>query len=110
MSRACRSHRFSIGVLFLLLQAMGASLAASDPSLEQIVTPSTLVIKDGHPLTFAVHGFVELSSLAELFAYVQSQTGRWNREQMSDAERRKLAQELLRRGIESRIVSMADER
>jgi hypothetical protein len=80
-------------------------------SLQSLVTPSTVIRKDGVPLRFAVHGFIEFSSLAELLPYIQSQTGRWpGSGRFDDAGRRKLGQELLRRGIESRVVSMADER
>jgi hypothetical protein len=44
-----------------------------------------------------------------MFPYILSQTQRWNG-RLDDAARRQLARELLRRGIESRVVSMADER
>ena len=86
---------------------LGAPLRAQQISLQGIVTPSTVVLKEGHPVTFAVHGFVEFKSLAELFPYIESQTRRWN---LADAERASLAKDLLRRGIESRMISMADER
>jgi hypothetical protein len=84
-----------------------ASLRADDISLQAIVTPSTVVVKDGRPVPFAVHGFIEFKSLSELFPYIESQTRRW---QLDAAERQQLALELLRRGVESRVVSMADER
>jgi hypothetical protein len=84
-----------------------ALLPAEDVSLQAIVTPSTVVMKNGYPVPFAVHGFIEFKSLSELFPYIESQTHRWK---LSDAERQQLARELLRRGIESRVVSMADER
>ncbi|MBZ5571037.1 MAG: hypothetical protein LAO09_04060 [Acidobacteriia bacterium] len=86
---------------------LGAPLSAERVPLQAIVTPSTVVLKEGHPVTFAVHGFIEFKSLAELFPYIESQTRRWN---LADAERESLAKDLLRRGIESRIISMADER
>jgi hypothetical protein len=80
-------------------------------SLQSLVTPSTVIRKDGVPLRFAVHGFIEFSSLAELFPYIQSQTRRWpGSGHFDNAARRKLGLELLRRGVESRVVSMADER
>jgi len=86
-------------------------LPAEDVSLQAIVTPSTVVLKDGHPVTFAVHGFIEFKTLAELFPYIESQTQRWkNRSDFDETQRQRMARELLRRGIESRIVSMADER
>ena len=80
-------------------------------SLQSVVTPSTVISKDGHPVTFALHGFVEFKSLAEMFPYIQAQTERWNRPGgLGEAERGKLGRELLRRGVESRIISMVDER
>ena len=84
-----------------------APLRAEQISLDALVTPSTTILKDGRPLTFAVHGFIEFKSLAELFPYIDSQTKRWN---LDDKQRQQLARDLLRRGIESRIVSMNDER
>ena len=84
-----------------------APLRAEQLSLQAIVTPSTTILKDGRPLAFAVHGFIEFKSLAELFPYIDLQTQRWN---LDDTQRQQLARDLLRRGIESRIVSMNDER
>jgi len=84
-----------------------APLRAEQISLDALVTPSTTILKDGRPLTFAVHGFIEFKSLAELFPYIDSQTKRW---QLDDLQRQDLVRDLLRRGIESRIVSMNDER
>jgi hypothetical protein len=74
-----------------------------------VVTPSSVILKDGHPLTFAVHGFIEFKSLAELFPYIESQKQRWHGK-VSDSELRVLARDLLRRAIESRVISMVDER
>jgi hypothetical protein len=70
-----------------------------------------VILKDGQAIRFAVHGFIEFSSLAELFPYIESQTGRWKGNADFDAvARRNLGRDLLRRGIESRVVSMTDER
>src|SRR5438270_2642330 len=80
-------------------------------SLQSLVTPSMVIRKDGVAVRFALHGFMEFSSLAELFPYIESQTRRWpGSGRFDDAARRKLGEELLRRGIESRVVSMLDER
>jgi hypothetical protein len=57
-----------------------------------------------------VHGFIEFQSLSELFPYIDSQARRWKASSMQDADLRALRRDLLRRGIESRVVSMADER
>jgi hypothetical protein len=91
--------------LSLLLATIPA--AAQDLSLQAIITPSTVILKDARPVTFAVHGFIEFRTLAELFPYIETQTKRWN---LTDSQRRELARDLLHRGIESRIVSMTDER
>ena len=80
-------------------------------SLQQLVTPSTILRKDGQIVRFAVHGFVEFESLAGLFTYVESQAQRWPGSADLDlAARRSLNRELLRRGVESRVISMVDER
>ena len=98
-------------LLLLALVGLSAPLLAQEVSLQSIVTPSTVLFKDGHSITFAIHGFIEFKSLAELFPYIDSQTQRWGkRSDFGDASRQELVRELLRRGIESRIVSMAYER
>jgi hypothetical protein len=80
-------------------------------SLQSLVTPSTIIRKDGVTVRFAVHAFIEFSSVAELFPYIESQTHRWPGNATFDqTARRKLSRELLRRGIESRLISMVDER
>ena len=86
---------------------MQAAVAAQQIPLQTLVTPSTVISKDGRPLTFALHGFIEFKSLAELFPYIEAQTRRWN---LDDEQRRALVSDLIRRGIESRVVSMTDER
>jgi hypothetical protein len=82
---------------------------AQQVSLQAIVTPSTVLMKDGQPVTFAVHGFIEFKSLSELFPYIASQRQRW-KDRLDETQRDVLARDLLREGIESRIVSMVDER
>jgi hypothetical protein len=102
----------SVIVQFVLVAViLGAPLRAEQVSLQALVTPSTTISKDGRLVTFALHGFLEFKSLAELFPYVESQTKRWKMNGGFDEGRQqRLAHELLRRGIESRVVSMADER
>ena len=95
----------------LIVLLLGACLPAQPLSLQALVTPSTTIVKEGHVVSFAVHGFIEFDSLAELFSYVDSQTRRWSGPGgLDEARRRELARDLLRRGIESRVVSMVDER
>jgi hypothetical protein len=97
--------------LWFSLLALNSFSQAEPVSLQALVTPSTVILRDGHPVMFAVHGFIEFNSLAELFPYIKSQTKRWNVPGGLDQEgQRQLARELLRRGVESRIVSMEDER
>jgi hypothetical protein len=93
----------------LLAVAPGAWAQTEQISLQEMVTPSTVIVKDGRPVTFALHGFIEFKSLAEMFPYIESQTRRWPGG-ITDEERLGLGRELLRRGIESHVVSMADER
>ncbi len=95
----------------LTLLSMSSPLFAEAVSLQALVTPSSTIVKDGRPVTFALHGFIEFKSLAELLPYIESQTQRWNvLGGLDDEQRRRLAGELLRRGIESRVISMEDER
>ncbi len=111
-----RSRKMQV-VAWLMLSAALTVLSVSSPlcaeavSLQALVTPSTTIVKDGRPVTFALYGFIEFKSLAELFPYIESQTRRWNVPGgLDDEQRRQLAGELLRRGIESRVISMEDER
>jgi hypothetical protein len=103
-------RRWMIGIA-LITMTLTVSVRAEQVSLQAIVTPSTTILKDGRVVTFAVHGFIEFKSLAELFPYIESQTRRWQANGgLDDAGQRRLARELLRGGIESRVVSMSDER
>jgi len=98
-------------VLFLIFFAVPPSLQADALSLQALVTPSTVIVKDGKPVTFALHGFIEFRTLAELFPYIDSQAKRWKPAPMvEDVRTRELRRHLLRHGIESRVVSMVDER
>jgi len=73
--------------------------------------PSTVIFKDGHPVSFAIHAFIEFKSLNDAFPYIESQSQRWNGSVMLDAAaRQRLGRQLLHEAIESRIVSMTDER
>jgi hypothetical protein len=86
-------------------------LLAQDLTLQNLVTPSTVVVKNGHPVVFAIHGVVEFKSMAEAFPYIESQTQRWKSDPDFDAPaRQKLGRELVRRAVESRVISMTDER
>jgi hypothetical protein len=104
MGRRRRGLDIAVVVITLILRV---PLRAQQMSLDALVTPSTTILKDGRPLTFSVHGFIEFKSLAELVPFIEAQTHRW---QLDEMQRQDLARELLRRGIESRVVSMSDER
>jgi hypothetical protein len=95
----------------ILVFILSSPLHAQLISLQALVTPSTVIVKDGHSLPFALHGYIEFPSLAEVFPYIETQTQRWpSNPDFNDDARRKLAHDLLRRAIESRVISMADER
>ena len=106
--KTVRARCFAIS-LALMTAAVAVPLQAEPLSLQLIVTPSTTISRDGHPVTFAIHGFIEFKTLGELFPYIESQAQRW-KSGLDAVAKRRLAGELLRRGIESRIVSMTDER
>src|SRR5437867_6983181 len=96
--------------LALISVILASPLRADQVSLQAMVTPSTTILKDGRPVTFAIHGFIEFKSLSELFPHIESQTRRWKLDSSVDDAGGRIAQELLRRGIEGRVVSMVDER
>ncbi|HEY1678645.1 MAG TPA: hypothetical protein VGG04_13095 [Candidatus Sulfotelmatobacter sp.] len=105
-----RQRALGLAIAFILTSLLNLA-AAQDLSLQALVTPSTVVIKDGKPVLFAVHGFIEFKSLAEAFPYIESQTQRWSDDPDFDlASRQTLGRDLVRRAVESRVISMADER
>jgi hypothetical protein len=99
-------------IILAIISVWGSTLSLGQQiPLQALVTPSTVIAKNGRPVAFAVHGFIEFKSLAELFPYIDLQTQRWNVPGGLNSEQQKqLAADLLRRGIESRVVSMEDER
>ena len=112
-----RKRLASSGLIHGFIQIASIAMILSGPlqaqqiSLKALVTPSTVISKDGHPVTFDLYGFIEFKSLSELFPYIESQTRRWKTtDGLDEAARRDLGRESLRRGVESRVVSMADER
>ena len=97
--------------IVLIAMALVVPARAEKPSLQALVTPSTVLLsKDGHPITFALHGFLEFKSLNEMFFYIDSQNQRWKSNAgINDEQRQAAMRDLLRRGVESRVVSMVDE-
>src|SRR5436305_15143570 len=70
-------------------------------SLQSLVTRSMVIRKDGFPVRFALHGFIEFSWLAELFPYMELQTACWpGTGRLGLAARRGLRLELMRPGVE----------
>jgi hypothetical protein len=103
--------RLSCLVLFGISPCFAGLLFAQALSLQTLVTPSTVVIKDGHPVTFAIHAFIEFKSLNDAFPYVESQTQRWSSSDKLDlAARQRLGRQLVHEAVESRVISMIDER
>jgi len=94
----------------LIVAAMGCGALRAEPmALKSVVTPSVVIEKDGRAVTFAIHGFIEFRSLAEAFSYIEAQRERW-KGKIGEEELRALQKSLLREAVESRVVSMADER
>ena len=91
--------------LLLLVPPFAAS---QDLTLADLVAPSTVFVKDGQTVTFALHGLVNFRTLDELFAYIDGEAGRWSFP--SAAARQEFGDRLLRRGVESRLVSMTYEK
>jgi len=96
----------AVASALLLLAAPFAS--AQDLTLADLVAPSTVFVKDGQTVTFALHGLVNFRTLDELFAYIDGEAGRWSFP--SAAARQEFGDRLLRRGVESRLVSMTYEK
>ncbi len=95
-------------VLLLLLFIPAGLLSAQSLTLEALVTPSTIVVHDEKPVPFALYGLVEFKTLQELFSYIDAQAGRW--QFPGQRARAEFAQGLLQRGVESRVISMLDEK
>lgn len=97
-------------LLVIALAGWKVCLVSAVPiPLRDVVTPSTVMLRDGKPVRFAIHGFIEFKSLAEAFVYIETQRKRWNGPGMA-VDTHRLGQELLREAVESRVVSMVDER
>jgi hypothetical protein len=59
-----------IVAVFLALLS-GTSLQGESLSLISVVTPSTVIEKNGQVVKFAIHGYIEFKSLAEVFPYIE---------------------------------------
>ncbi len=108
--RMLSAGRYFVAAFLFLIPLLNVCFA-QHLTLQELVTPSTVVSKDGHPIVFPIHGFIEFKSLAGTFPYISEQAHRWPQDASFDqAARDRLAESLLREAIESRVVSMIDER
>ena len=76
-------------------------------TLRRLIDPASRIEVQGRPVGFALHGLIRFDTLDELFGYIDSEAGRWTFD--SAAARAAFADGLMRRGVESRIVSMETE-
>ncbi|MBA2301518.1 MAG: hypothetical protein H0W08_02670 [Acidobacteria bacterium] len=81
--------------------------AAVPLTLKRLVDPATRVEVNGRLIQFALNGFVRFETMADLFTYIDAQAGRWTF--ATAQERQAFGDNLLQRGVESRIVSMETE-
>ncbi len=97
-------------LVFLVVAILSSVPKAEEPrlTLHSLVVPTTVLYRDGQPVKFALYSLLEFQTLAELFVYIDAQAGRW--QFTSAAAREAFADGLLQRGMESRLVSMVDER
>jgi len=81
--------------------------AAVPLTLARLVDPATRVEVNGTLVELALHALIRFNTLADAFRYIDEQAGRWT---FSDPQQRQaFGDDLLRRAIESRIVSMQTE-
>src|SRR5215469_4309554 len=89
-----------------VIPCLAAPSFAQALSLQKLVTPSTVILKDEHPVTFAIHAFIEFKSLSDSFPYLESQTERWKSSgEVNAATQIRLGRQLLHEAIESRVIS-----
>lgn len=84
-----------------------APAPAPRTSLRQLVTPASRLQLQSRVVRFALHGLVEFETLSALFTHIDAEAGRWRFP--TDTARQAFADDLLRRGVESRVVSMETE-
>jgi hypothetical protein len=90
------------------MDAQAAPARAAVPlTLARLVDPATRVEVNGRLVPFALHALVRFETVADLFTYIDEQAGRWAF--ATAQERQAFGDNLLQRGVESRIVSMETE-
>lgn len=100
-------HRFyssvtSLVALWISLSPLAAQVYTV--SLQQLVTPSSILSDQGRTVPVSLYAFLEFDNLWDLFAYIDEQAGRWKFD--SPAESQAFAEKLLERGVESRVIRM----
>jgi hypothetical protein len=76
-------------------------------TLRRLVDPASRVEAQGRLIRFSLHALIRFDTLEDLFAFIDNEAGRWQFD--SPAARHAFAEGLMRRGVESRIVSMETE-
>jgi hypothetical protein len=76
-------------------------------TLRHLVDPASTIEVEGRLIRFALHGLIRFDTLDDLFAFIDTEAGRWQFD--SPAARQAFAEGLMRRGVESRVVSMDTE-
>jgi hypothetical protein len=76
-------------------------------TLARLVDPGTRVEVNGMLVTLALHALIRFNTLADAFRYIDDQAGRWTFG--SPQERQAFGDDLFRRAVESRVVSMQTE-
>ena len=62
-------------LLFAITSLTSGVSSAEELSLQKLVNPSTVISKDGHPVTFAIHAFIEFNSLQDAFPTLNRKRG-----------------------------------
>lgn len=76
-------------------------------TLRGLVDPSSRIEVQGRLIQFALYGQIRFDTLDDLFAFIDREAGRWQFD--SPVARQAFADDLMRRGVESRVVSMETE-
>lgn len=114
--RSCIVTTSAAAVLATAIVAAPAATGQASPpapapsarlTLGRLVDPATRVEVQGRLVRPALHALIRFDTLADLFAYVDDQAGRWRFD--GPAARQAFAEGLMRRGVESRVVAMDSE-
>ena len=88
-------------------QAAQGPAPATRLTLHRLVDPASRVEVQGRLIRFSLHALIQFDTLEDLFGFIDNEVGRWRFD--SPAARQAFAEGLLRRGVESRVVSMETE-